>query len=323
MCTALSFLQQKHYFGRTLDYEMSYDEKITITPRHYPLRFSGGEVMREHYALIGMAAGEDSYPLYYDAINEKGLAMAGLLFTDNAYYQKPLHGMENVTSFEFIPRVLSRCSTVKEAKKMLSQVRLTDIAFKKDMPPSPLHWIVADKNHAIVVEPLQDGLKIYDNPVGVLANNPTFDYHLLRLTDFMALRNTTPTNTLYSELPLQPYSRGMGAIGLPGDFSSSSRFVRAVFGKSNIANGVSDKDEITQFFRVLRTVEVPRGYVMLDNGKQVITVYTSCCDTENGVYYFASYEDSTIRYVDMHTVDLEGEKLFQYPLPRKTEFQPL
>ncbi len=323
MCTALSVLQQKHYFGRTLDYELSYNEKITITPRHYPLRFSGGELMREHYALIGMAAGEDSYPLYYDAMNEKGLAMAGLLFTGNAYYQEPLHGMENVASFEFIPWVLSRCSTVIQAKKLLSQVRLTNIAFRKDMPPSPLHWILSDKDHTIVAEPLQDGLRIYDNPVGVLANNPTFDYHLLRLTDFMALRNTPPENTMYSKLPLHTYSRGMGAFGLPGDFSSSSRFVRAVFGRANIANGISSEDEIAQFFRVLRTVEVPRGYVVLDNGKQVITVYTSCCDTASGVYYFTSYEDATIRRVDMHAVNLEDEKLFQYPLPRRTQIHPL
>ncbi len=323
MCTALSVLQQNHYFGRTLDYELSFNEKITIIPRHYPLRFSGGEIKREHYALIGMAAGEDNYPLYYDAMNEKGLAMAGLLFAGNAYYQEPLHGMENVASFECIPWVLSRCSTVMQAKKSLSQVRLTNIPFRKDMPPSPLHWILADKEHTIVAEPLQDGLRIYDNPVGVLANNPTFDYHLLRLTDFMSLRNTPPENNMYSKVPLHSYSRGMGAFGLPGDFSSSSRFVRAVFGKANIANGISREDEIAQFFRILRTVEVPRGYVVLDNGKQVMTVYTSCCDTKNGVYYCTSYEDSTIRRVDMHTVNLEDDTLFQYSLPRRTLIQSL
>lgn len=321
MCTAVSFLQNNHYFGRTLDYELSYGESVTITPRCFPLRFTGGEVLREHYAMIGMATVAEEYPLYYDATNEKGLSMAGLLFSGNACYHTPQPDMKNIASFECIPWILATCATLSEARQKLCDIQVTNTPFSKALPPSPLHWIIADKTESIVVEPLQDGLHIHENPVGVLTNNPPFDYHMLHLTEFLQMTDTPPQNNVYSETPLQAYSRGMGAIGLPGDFSSGSRFVRAVFAKAHARHGMTSKEEIMQFFHVLRTVEVPRGCVTLSNGKQVITVYTSCCDTQRGVYYYSTYENSTIYAVNMYAEDLTGNRLVWYSLGREPRFQ--
>lgn len=322
MCTAISVTQNHHYFGRTLDYETSFSESITITPRRYPFYFSE-EISKQHYALIGMTAGDGRYPLYYDAVNEKGLCMAGLMFAGNARYLPPQHNAVNVASYELIPWLLSKCASLQEAKSMLQNVRITNVAFAKDMPPSPLHWMVADKTGALVIEPMQDGLHVYDNPVGTLTNNPPFPYHMLHLTDYLHLRDTPPKNELYSTVPLESYSRGMGAFGLPGDFSSGSRFVRATFGKSHIAHGHNEAEEIIQFFKVLRTVEVPRGYVTLENGKQVFTVYTSCCDAANGVYYCAGYESAAVYSFHMHHANLDETALLQTPLPRQTIFETM
>lgn len=321
MCTAISFLQNHHFFGRTLDYELSYGEGVTITPRHFPFHFRNGEVSESHYAMIGMATVAEGYPLYYDATNEKGLSMAGLLFSGNAVYSANVSDAGTVASFECIPWVLSKCATTQEARELLSRVRITDEAFNGKLPPSPLHWMVADKNSSIVIESLKDGVHIHENPVGVLTNNPPFDYHMLHLTEYLQLTDKPPCNTLYSETPLQPYSRGMGAIGLPGDYSSASRFVKAVFAKNHAAFGKTLEEEIMQHFHVLRTVEVPRGNVTLSNGKQVITVYTSCCDTEKEVYYYSTYENSAIFCVDMHAEDLTKDRIVWYPLSRKPRFE--
>ncbi len=320
MCTAISFLQKHHYFGRTLDYELSYGESVTITPRRFPFGFTGGELLQEHYAMIGMAMVSQDYPLYYDAVNEKGLCMAGLLFSGNACYHAPQPGVENVASFEFIPWILSKCATLEDVRLRLHRVQLTDVAFSKALPPSPLHWIIADHTGAIVVESLRDGLHIHEDPVGVLTNNPPFDYHMLHLAEYLQLTDVSPENVLYSKVPLQPYSRGMGAVGLPGDFSSASRFVRAVFAKGHMCAGETHREEVVQFFHTLRTVEVPRGCVTLLNGKQVITVYTSCCDTKRGIYYYCTYENSAIFAVNMYAEDLTGSRFVGYPLEREPRF---
>jgi len=313
MCTAVSWMGNSHFFGRTLDYEHSFGEGVAVTPRNYPLKFRHSETINAHYAIIGMATVREGSPLYYDAMNEKGLCVAGLLFAGNAVYQPPKGGVQNVASFEVIPWILSRCASVEEAKACLSAVRITDTPFSKELPPTPLHWLIADKSGSFVAEPLENGVKLYENPVGVLTNNPPFDYHLLHLTEFLQVSNLPPTNNLYSSIPLQPYSRGMGAIGLPGDFSSASRFVRATFVKNHIDKGKSGPDSISQFFHILRAVEVPRGCITLENGCKAYSIYTSCCDTQGGIYCYTPYEKAEIVAVDMYRETLTATALVWYP----------
>lgn len=313
MCTAVSWIGNTHFFGRTLDYERSFGEGVAVTPRNYPFKFRHNETVKSHYAMIGMATMRDGYPLYYDAMNEKGLCMAGLLFAGNAAYQPPQGGADNVASFEMIPWILMECATVEEAKEKLSVIRVTDTAFNEELPSTPLHWLIADKNESIVVEPLENGVNLYENPVGVLTNNPPFSYHLLHLTEFLQVNSVSPKNNLYSCYALQPYSRGMGGIGLPGDYSSASRFVRAVFVKGHVDAGKTREEDVLQFFHILRTVEVPRGCVVLDNGCKVLSVYTSCCEAENGIYRYAAYDTGKITVVDMHRETLTAEAIVWYP----------
>ena len=122
MCTAVTYQTKDFYFGRTLDHDVSYQEQIVITPRNYPFHFKKKEVAENHYAIIGMAHVSKNYPLYYDAINEKGLAMAGLNFVGNAYYKEKIEGKDNITQFEFIPWILSQCATVEEAKNSILKI---------------------------------------------------------------------------------------------------------------------------------------------------------------------------------------------------------
>ncbi len=314
MCTAVTYRTKDHYFGRTLDYEYSYKETVTITPRNKILKFREVKELKSHYAIIGMAFVVEDYPLYYDATNEKGLSMAGLNFPQNAVYNDKAEKVDNIAGFELILWILGQCANIKEVKQLLRRINITNESFSDKLPPSPLHWIIADKNQAITVEAVKDGLKIYDNTIGILTNNPPFDYQMFSLNNYMSLSTQIPVNTFSNQIPLESYSRGMGAIGLPGDLSSSSRFVRAAFTKLNSVSGDSESESISQFFHILGSVAQQRGCVYLENNKYEITIYTSCCNTDKGIYYYTTYENSQISGVDMFKENLESDKLILYPL---------
>lgn len=314
MCTAATYKTKDFYFGRTLDYEFSYNEEITITPRNYEFKFRNKGSISNHYAIIGMAYIEENYPLYYDAINEKGLGMAGLNFVGNAYYNEQEEGKDNIAQFEFIPWILSQCATVKEAKVLIEKINILNVSFNDQLPLAQLHWIIADAESSITVEAVKEGIKVYDNPVGVLTNNPTFDKQLYALNNYINLSNKSPRNTFATDLKLQQYSRGMGAIGLPGDLSSQSRFVRATFVKMNSVSTDEENESVSQFFHILNSVDQQRGCCQLDDGKYEITIYTSCCNATKGVYYYTTYNNHQITAVNMHKEDLNVNQLIRYPL---------
>ena len=314
MCTAVTYNTNNHYFGRNLDLEYSYKETVTITPRNYEFKFRKVGDINKHYAIIGMAFVENNYPLYYDAINEKGLAMAGLNFPGNADYKEEKENKDNIAPFEFIPWVLSQCKNIEEVKKILQNTNIAQINFSNELPASPLHWIISDKEESITVESVKEGLKIYDNPVGVLTNNPTFDIHMFNLNNYMSLSTEQPINNFSKKLNLETYSRGMGAMGLPGDLSSASRFVKATFTKMNSISGDSESSSISQFFHILESVYQQRGCVHMGEDKYEITIYSSCCNMDKGIYYYKTYENSQITGIDMYKENLESNELVSYDL---------
>ena len=314
MCTAATYRTKDFYFGRTLDYEFSYGEEITVTPRNYPFSFRYLPEKREHYAIIGMAHVEEDYPLYYDAVNEKGLGMAGLNFVGNAVYGEVREGKENVAVFELIPYILSQCENTEEARELLGKIQITDTKFKEQLPNGRLHWIIADEKEAITVESVTEGLKIYENAPGVLTNNPPFPMQMFQLNNYMQLSSRQPENLFSDQLSLETYSRGMGALGLPGDLSSASRFVRVAFTKLHARSGEGEADSVGQFFHILGSVEQTRGCCELANGKYEITIYTSCCNATKGIYYYTTYTNRQITAVDMHREKLDGTELIRYPM---------
>lgn len=314
MCTAATYTSKDHYFGRTLDYEFSYHETVTITPRNYPFHFRKSPTLEQHYAFIGMAMVIEDYPLYYDATNEKGLSMAGLNFPGNTDYKPYAEGRDNITPFEFIPWILGQCATIAETKELLDRINLVKINFSEELPLSPLHWMISDKESSITVECVKEGLKVYENPVGILTNNPPFDFQMLHLSNYMNLTSKVAVSRFSDDLALDAYSRGMGAMGLPGDLSSASRFVKAAFTKMNSFSGESESESISQFFHILGSVAQQRGCVQVRDDQYEITIYTSCCNVDKGIYYYTTYENSQISGVDMYKEDLEGKKPITYPL---------
>ena len=293
MCTAATYKTKGAYYGRTLDYEFSYGEEVCITPRNYRFDFRYMGSMDRHYAIIGMAFIPDGYPLYYVAMNEKGLWMAGLNFVGNAVYADVRDGFKNVAQYEFIPWVLSQCADINDARTRVSEINLVGTPYSDS----------TDK-----------GLAIYDNPAGVLTNNPPFDMQMFGLNNYMQLSPKQPDNRFSTGLELKTYSRGMGALGLPGDLSSASRFVRVAYTRANSVSGESETESVGQFFHILGSVEQQRGCCEVSEGKYEITIYTSCCSADKGIYYYTTYNDRQINAVDMNREDLDGSSLKRYPL---------
>lgn len=311
MCTAITYKTNNFYFGRNLDVERSYNERVIITPRNFLLKMRCVESLKTHYAIIGMATVIDDFPLYFDATNEKGLSMAGLNFPENADYKPLEENLNNITPFEFIPYILGKCKNIYEALEEVNKINLVNVNFSDNLPLSPLHFIISDRTKSITVESVKNGLKIYENPVGVLTNNPTFDYHLMNLNNYMTLNEGKGENKFSNELKFNNYSLGLGALGLPGDFSSASRFIKATFVKYKSKSGSGENESVNQFFHILDSVSMPKGCVLMKSSEYEYTRYSSCCNTDKGIYYFKTYDDFNIIKTDMNSFDLESKNIIE------------
>lgn len=319
MCTAINFKTQDHYFGRNLDLEYTYQETVTVTPRNYPFRFRTMGEMDTHYAMIGMAYVVDGYPLYYEATNEKGVSVAGLMFAGNAHYPAMAEGKDNVPAYEFIPWLLSQCEDMQGVRKLLERVNLVHLSFSEELPLTPMHWMISYKETSLVVESMQDGLHVYENPVGVLTNNPTFPVQLWNLNNYMGLTREVQENRFSKVLSLSGYSRGMGAQGLPGDVSSASRFVRAAFVLHNSLSGTTEEESVSQFFHILTSVEQQRGCVRIREAEYEVTAYSCCCNADKGIYYYTTYGNRQISAVELWQENLEGREVISYSLVKNEQ----
>lgn len=298
MCTAL-YQQTEGLFGRTLDLEHTYHEQVVTTPRG---------VMGNRYALVGTATVVEQTPLYYDGMNEAGLAMAGLNFPHSARFPPEKAGAENMPVYALLPTLLGGCGSVDEAVTRLGQIHLCDRPFRPDYPTAPLHWMVADRQRAVVVESTAGGVQVYDNPVGVMTNEPPFPEQLRHWADYAHLSHREPTVT-----PPQ-LGRGSGSLGLPGDYTSPGRFVRAAFGA---AGSRTATDPVGQFFHLMSTVEVPCGAVRLPKGGWVMSRYTCCMDLTRGVYYYRTYGGHRVYAVALRPEETIAGRLVCRP--HKTE----
>lgn len=319
MCTVVSYRTKDHYFGRNLDLEYTYRESVTIVPRSFPFAFRKADALERHLAMIGMAHVEDGVPLFYDAVNEKGLCAAGLNFPGLAVYRPEVAGKNNIAPFELIPWLLEQCSDVHEARLLLDRTNLINMDFSEKLPVTPMHWMIADRSGSIVLECAMDGMHVYDNPAGVLTNSPAFDMQLFNLNNYMHLSPKQPVNAFSDRINLEPYSFGMGAMGLPGDLSSMSRFVRAAFARLNACAGEAEGESVSQFFHILDFVSQPRGLNDVGGGRFEITQYASCMNADRGIYYYTTYENRRITGVDMHREDLDGNSLISRPLDKEPQ----
>ncbi len=316
MCTCINLKTEDCYFGRNLDLEYGFNEKVIITPKNYKLK--NNLVIKN--AIIGMASVVDDYPLYADAVNEYGLAMAGLYFPKNACYKKVDPSKINIASYELIPYILGNFKSVKELKNIIYDLNITNEAFNEKLPVPDLHWMISDCNDCIVIEQVKDGLKVYENNIGVLTNNPEFPYHITNLNNYINLSPKNRENTFSNKINLYNYGQGMGAIGLPGDNSPTSRFVRAAFNKLNSVCNDDEESSVTQFFHILDSVLMTRGSVITDTNRYDITTYSSCMNISKGIYYYKTYNNTRINAIKLDEKSILAKELVVYDLIDKQSF---
>lgn len=318
MCTTISYKAGDHYFGRNLDLERGFDEQITVTPRNFPFQFRNGSVMKQHYAMIGMATIDSGYPLYYDAVNECGLCAAGLNFPEFAVYQEDTGNLDAIAPFELIPWILGQCQNVHSAKKLLARTALAKIAFSDQFPLTPMHWMISDWKESIVVEPLQDGIRVYDNPIAVLTNSPPFAYHLQNIRGYLHLSPEKPVGSFGAQLGLEPAGNGTGSLGLPGDYSSASRFIKAAFVKTQAPQYQDNDHAVSNLFHMLESVAPPKGCVITKDGT-MHTIYSCCCNANQGIYYYKTWQNHQITAIDMKSESLDDTRLSHYPMRTKPQ----
>lgn len=318
MCTALTLISKNgyHYFGRNMDIEYSFNQSPILVPRNFTYKnMATGDIEKTKYAIIGMGTIIDKHPMYAEALNEKGLACAGLNFPGYANWNEVIEGKINIPPYDVIPWVLGNFESVKEAMPYLERLNLVNKPINQSVPLPTLHYIVVDKyGECVVIEQTKESLKVYSNNVGVLTNSPTFDWHITNLRQYMGMKSTQPVNVNWSEEELKPLGQGVGLIGIPGDFTPASRFVRIAFLRANAVVSENEEENISEFFRMLGNVAMVRGSVVTPENKNDITLYTSCMCQEEVKYYYNTYNNYHINCIDMNKENLDSNeiKVFNY-----------
>lgn len=321
MCTCITLKEREFYFGRNLDLNDTFGNTIVVTPGSFPLCFAREGKIEQHFSMIGMAEVRNGYPLYGEAANEKGVAMAGLYFPGHACYQREEESRRNyqVAPFELILWILGQCGSVEEAMELLEKTVITDRAFSSELPNVPLHWMLADQERCVTVEAVKEGVRIYENPFGVLTNNPPFPFYNYYVSQYLHLTKDSPESTFSETLKLRPFGEGMGAVGLPGDLSPASRFVRASFLKENAVGGTDEMSCVTRFFHILEQTGMVEGTVRTGDGGMDRTTYSCCMNATQGIYYCRTYENNRIQAVKLKKEDAGKRELLSYPVVREQD----
>lgn len=328
MCTGLTLETKEglHLFGRNMDIEYSFNQSIIFIPRNF--KCSNIETNKElttKYAILGMGTIFNEYPTFADGMNEKGLGCAGLNFPIYASYsEKPIEGKNNIPVYDFLLWILANFSSLEEVKDGLKNTNIVDIPINKNTPNTTLHWIISDSTgKSIVVEQTKEKLNVFDNNVGVLTNSPTFDWHITNLNQYVSMNYNQIPNLELREQSLTALGQGTGLVGLPGDFTPASRFIRASFLRDALLKNNKNSINLIDFFHILNNVAMVRGSIRTLAEKSDITQYTSCMCLEKGIYYYNTYENNQINAIDMNKEDLDGNqiKIYSYKTDLSINFE--
>ncbi len=321
-CTGIQ-LQTKdgtYVSGRTLEFGIFFETSVVVVPRGY--EFTGattlgdGKKWKTKYASVGTIIADNEVIL--DGINEKGLSVGSFYFPGFAKYSvtTPQNQSISMSSSDITQWIVSQFATVEEVRHAIenNEVAISPV-LTPGFPPEvqPFHFIVYDRSgKSLVIEPLDGKLVLYDNPTGAMANSPTFDWHLTNLRNYIALNpNNIPPVSIFGK-SFKQLGQGSGMLGLPGDFTPPSRFVRAtVFSATAIPSENAEKG-ILQVLHILNNFDIPVG-VAREVHEGVIhsdyTMLTTARDSKNLRYYFKTYEDQTIKMVDLSKFDLDAKKI--------------
>lgn len=315
MCTGMRFCDAKGsmYFGRNLDWTFDYGERVLAVPRGFEPTSPFGATGRVEHALIGMGLIEGGQPMLFDAGNDAGLAVAGLNFSGYAAYEPaPLDGRVNVAAWEFPLWVCAGFATVDEVEAALERVAVVDRSIDPRYPSSPLHWIVGDAKRSIVVEYTAAGMQVFDDHVDVLANHPGFAWHAENLRNYLNVSNAWGGSGPFG-VELAPFGAGAAQRGLPGDYSSPSRFVRAAYVNASYPVKDGEAANVSRMFHSLSQVAMVEGSALARDGMTEKTLYTSCYSAATHTYYYNTYDDVALRSYCLDDCGAAGDAVIALP----------
>jgi len=312
MCTGIRFSDNNGnmYFGRNLDWSTGYGQEVIIAPRKYRLHAAFLGEITTKYAVIGMGIVQEDIPLYFDCGNEAGLAVAGLNFPGYANYENgPVEGKTNIAAYEFPLFVAMKYANVDEVESALANISIVAKPVNDKFPVSLLHWIIGDSKRSIVVEYTDSGLEVFRNDVDVLANQPGFAWHRENLRNYMNLGSDIPDVVKWMDAELKPFGSGSLMRGIPGDYYSTSRFVRVAYLNSHYPTKSAEEENVSRMFHTLAGVSMIDGAARMSNGEFERTIYTGGFSSRTDTYYYNTYDDPSIKSFSMKDYDLGSEAL--------------
>ncbi|MBR0429702.1 MAG: choloylglycine hydrolase [Lachnospiraceae bacterium] len=288
------------YFGRNLDWSVGYGQQVLKTAKGFWLNLDFLGTVTGKYALIGMGIEQDGIPLYFDCGNEAGLAIAGLNFPGYAKYEDgPVDGKMNVAAYEFPLWVAMNFASVDEVEAALKDVAIVAKPINDKYPVSMLHWLIGDAKRSIVVEYTKNGMEIYHDDVDVLTNQPGFQWHSENLRNYINLDSTIPEQKTWKDAELKPFGSGSMMRGLPGDYYSTSRLVRAAYLNTHYPTKSTEEENVSRLFHTLAGVAMIDGAAQMHDGMYEKTIYTGGFSSRTKTYYYNTYDDLAIRSVGM------------------------
>ena len=312
MCTGIRFSDENGnmFFGRNLDWSVGYGQKIVVTPKGYKYHSAFLGDLQPKYAVIGMGIIQENAPLYFDCGNEAGLAIAGLNFPGYAQYEKDqVEGRTNIAAYEFPLWVAMNFDTVDEVVKALANVAIVAKPINDQYPVSMLHWMIGDGKKSIVVEYTAAGLQVFQNDVDVLTNQPGYAWHKENLRNYMNITSPQPEKVEWGSVELKAFGSGSLMRGLPGDYYSPSRFVRAAYFNSHYPVKNSEEENVARLFHTLASVAMIDGAAAVADGNFEKTVYTGGYSAATQTYYYNTYDDLAIQKARLSDYNIEGEEL--------------
>ncbi|MBB5702235.1 choloylglycine hydrolase [Ochrobactrum daejeonense] len=312
-------------YGRTMEFGFKIDSKMIMIPRNFEMtsQLSAdmvGKKWKAKYAAIGMNAFD--LPALVDGMNEKGLAGGILYFPGFAQYPDPssVKPEDSLTPWDFLSWALGNFSTVAEVKAALEDVTVVGVK-QVDMGfTPPVHYTLHDASGAsIVIEPIDGKLKVYDNPLSVLTNAPSFDWHMTNLRNYVNLSPKNVKAMKINGLTISQIGEGSGMLGVPGDMTPPSRFVRASANLLSAREVPSGIESVRLAEHILNNFDIPKGVVQGEAGEEDkpvdYTQWSTVADMKNDIYYVKTYEEQVLRGVAFKDLDLDAKDMLTIKIP--------
>jgi len=290
-----------------MDFSYELDPEVYIASRNY--KWNSGlddRIINNKYKFIGIGQNIGKVT-FADGVNELGLAGAVLYFpgyADYNYYENNKEDRISIGSIDIINFVLGNCCNVNDVIKTLNNINIVGVEDSVTHSVAPLHWIFIDKkDDCITVEKTANGLQIFNNQLKVLSNSPNFEWHMTNLRNYLNISTTQLENASWGDITLTPFGQGAGTLGLPGDYTAPSRFVRTAFLKSFSTTPVTAEEAVNSCFNVMKSVTIPRGVVITKRGTDDYTQYTAFMNINSGDYYFNTYSNNQITKANINQIN--------------------